>query len=96
MNSQISSRNRPALAALLMVLSASTVLAQSNSVPFKGAFDARDTGGAIQGGTVPLTGSGAGTANEPFGLKMAPDPFECTGFCLRLDFLTGQRAIQYP
>jgi hypothetical protein len=34
--------------------------------------------------------------NEPFGLRMAPDPFERAGFCLRLDFLAGQRAIQYP
>jgi hypothetical protein len=34
--------------------------------------------------------------NEPFGLRMAPDPFERAGFCLRLDFLSDQRTIQYP
>jgi hypothetical protein len=44
MNSQITSHNRPAVAALLIVLSASAVLAQVNSVSFKGAFDERDTG----------------------------------------------------
>jgi hypothetical protein len=27
---------------------------------------------------------------------MAPDPFEPAGFCLRLDLLAGQEAIQYP
>lgn len=39
---QISSHTRPALAALLMVLSASVVFAQVKTVPFKGAFDGRD------------------------------------------------------
>ena len=34
--------------------------------------------------------------NEPFGLKMPPDPFERVGSCLRLDFHTGESAIQYP
>jgi hypothetical protein len=38
----------------------------------------------------------AAAPNEPFGLKMAPGPFERAGFCLRLDFLTGKSAIQYP
>ena len=63
MNSQISSHRRPALGALLMVLSASAVLAQSNNnVPFKGAFDARDTG-VVQFPILLINGSGAGTAS---------------------------------
>ena len=57
MNSQISSHRRPALGALLMVLSASTILAQSNNVPFKGAFDARVTG-VVQFPTLLLNGGG--------------------------------------
>jgi hypothetical protein len=63
MNSQISisSHRRPALAALLMVLSASTVLAQVNNVQFKGAFDGRATG-AVQDGSLLLNSAGAGTA----------------------------------
>ena len=44
MNSQITFHGRPALAVLLMVLSAATVFAQGNNVPFKGTFDARDAG----------------------------------------------------
>lgn len=62
MNSQISSHRRPALAALLLVLSASTVFSQANSVQFKGAFDDRDTG-AVQFPTLLLNGGGAGTAS---------------------------------
>jgi hypothetical protein len=62
MNSQISFHRRPAVAALLMVLSASTVLAQLNSVPFKGTFDARDTG-VVQFPTLLINGGGAGTAS---------------------------------
>lgn len=61
MNSQISSHRRPTLAALLMVLSASAVLAQVNSVRFKGAFDGRATG-AVQDGSLLLSSAGAGTA----------------------------------
>jgi hypothetical protein len=61
MNSQISSHSRPTLAALLMVLSASAVLAQVNSVRFKGAFDGRATG-AVQDGSLLLNSAGAGTA----------------------------------
>ncbi len=61
MNSQISSYRRPALAALLMVMSASAVLAEVNTVPFKGTFDARDTG-VVQFPTLLINGGGAGTA----------------------------------
>ena len=49
MNSKISSRNRLALAVLLLVLPASTALAQAANVPFKGAFDGRESDG-VQGG----------------------------------------------
>ena len=63
MNSQITFRRRPAVAALLMVLSASAVLAQVNTVPFKGAFDERDTG-VVQFPNLLLTGGGAGTASH--------------------------------
>jgi hypothetical protein len=63
MNSQITFHTRPALAALLMVLSASTVLAQVNKVSFKGAFDERDTG-VVQFPTLLLNGGGAGTASQ--------------------------------
>jgi hypothetical protein len=63
MNSQISSRRRLALAALLMVLSASAVLAHVNNVRFQGAFDARETG-VIEAGTLRVNGSGAGTASH--------------------------------
>src|SRR5438046_799220 len=63
MNSQISSHRQPALTALLMFLSASTVLAQPNSVPFKGTFDARDTG-VVQFPILLLNGGGAGTASH--------------------------------
>jgi hypothetical protein len=31
--------------------------------------------------------------NEPFGLKVASDPFKRPDFCLRFDSLTGQRTI---
>jgi hypothetical protein len=61
MNSQISSHGRPALGALLMVLSACVVLAQVNSVQIKGAFDARTTG-VVQDGNLLLSVAGAGTA----------------------------------
>src|SRR5437016_2604043 len=63
MNSQILSKRRPALAALLMVLSASAVPAQVNKVSFKGAFDERDTG-VVQFPSLLLNGSGAGTASH--------------------------------
>ena len=55
MNSQITFESRPALAVLLMALSASTVLAEVNNVRFKGAFDGRDTG-VVQGGNLLLSG----------------------------------------
>ncbi len=63
MNSQISSHGRPALAALLMVMSASAVLAQVKTVPFKGSFDERDTG-VVQFPTLSLSGGGSGTASQ--------------------------------
>src|SRR5260370_39864624 len=61
MNSQISSHSRRARAVLLIVLSASAVLAQVNNVQFKGAFDGRTTG-AVQDGSLLLNSAGAGTA----------------------------------
>jgi hypothetical protein len=63
MNSQIFSHNRLALAALLIVTSASTVLAEVQTVPFKGTFDAHDAG-VVQFPTLLLNGSGAGTASQ--------------------------------
>jgi hypothetical protein len=33
---------------------------------------------------------------ERLGLKLAPGPLERAGFCVRVDFLTGQKANQYP
>ncbi len=63
MNSQISSHRRPALGALLMVLSASAVLAEVNSVAFKGTFDASDKG-VVQYPTLLLNGGGTGTASH--------------------------------
>ena len=66
MNSQITSKRRPALAALLMVLSASAVLAEDakvNNVQFKGAFDGHDNG-VVQGATLVANASGAGTASH--------------------------------
>ena len=63
MNSQISSHSRPTLAALLIVLSASAVLAQVNSIQFKGAFNCRFTG-AVEGGTLHSSGTCTGTASQ--------------------------------
>jgi hypothetical protein len=34
--------------------------------------------------------------NERFGLKLARSPLEPAGFCLRVDFPTGQKVNQYP
>ncbi len=63
MNSQILSISRPAVAALLMVLSASAVLAQVNNVRFKGATNGRNTG-VVEGGSLRATETGAGTASH--------------------------------
>ena len=63
MNSQISSKRRPAVAALLLVLSASAALAEVKTVSFKGAFDERDTG-VVQFPNLLLNGSGTGTASH--------------------------------
>ena len=66
LNSQISYHRRPALAALLMILSASAVLAQVNgpvnTVQFKGVFDGRNTG-VVQAGILLSNASFAGTAS---------------------------------
>lgn len=62
MNSQISFHRRPALVVLLLVVSASTVLAQVN-VRVKGHFDIRTTG-VVEGGMLKATGTGAGTASQ--------------------------------
>ena len=61
MNLQLSSSKRPTLAALLLVLSASTVSAQTNDVAIRGAYDGRETN-AVQGGSLLVNGSGSGTA----------------------------------
>jgi hypothetical protein len=45
---------------------------------------------------LPVKTHQATAPNESFSIKMAPDPFEPAGFCLRLDLLAGQEAIQYP
>ena len=63
MNSQITFHRRPALTALLLVLSASAVLAQVNNVRFKGSFAGRDTG-VVDGGILQATGTGSGTASH--------------------------------
>lgn len=63
MNLQILSHRLPALAALLMVMSASAVVAQVKTVPFRGTFDARDTG-VVQFPTLLINGGGAGTASH--------------------------------
>jgi hypothetical protein len=63
MNSQILSKTRPAVTALLMILSACAVLAQVNKLSFKGAFDERDTG-VVQFPSLFLTGGGSGTASH--------------------------------
>ena len=60
---QILSKRRPAVAALLMILSASVVLADPKTVPFKGSFDERDTG-VVQFPILSLTGGGSGTASQ--------------------------------
>lgn len=63
MNSQIISKQRTALATLLLVLSAPTVVAQANNVRFKGACDGRESG-VVQGGSLLVDGSGSGTASH--------------------------------
>src|SRR5436305_1269571 len=62
MNSQITFYRRPAVAALLLVLSASAVLAEVKTVSFKGAFDEHDSG-VVQFPNVLLNGGGSGTAS---------------------------------
>jgi hypothetical protein len=63
MNSQITFHRRPALAALLLVLSASAVLAQVNEVGFKGSFGGRSIG-TVEAGTLRATETGAGIASQ--------------------------------
>src|SRR5258706_3285518 len=63
MHSKISSQRPPALAVLLMVMSVSAVLADVKTVPFKGAFDERDTD-VVQFPTLTLNGGGSGTASQ--------------------------------
>ena len=64
MYSQILFRKQPGLAALLMVLSASLVLAQGNAplIQFKGVCDGRASG-AVQAGILSTNSSVAGTAS---------------------------------
>ena len=63
---QISFRRRPALATMLLILSASTVLAQSSDsvkiVRFKGAFDGRASG-VVQAGNLVGTQNVTGSAS---------------------------------
>lgn len=63
MHSHLSSSKRPALATLLLILSASIVPAQANEVPFRGAYDGRETD-VVQGGSLLVDGSGSGTASH--------------------------------
>jgi hypothetical protein len=80
MNSQITFHKRPALAVLLMGLSASTVLAQVNSVRVKGHFVSRFTG-SVDGATLRSTGTGAGTASQigPFTITLTATVELATG-----------------
>src|SRR2546426_299891 len=61
MNSQISFYKRSALAAMLIALSASAVLAEVNSV--RGSFDGHGIG-TVQGATLQATASGSGNASQ--------------------------------
>jgi hypothetical protein len=65
MNSQKTFHRRPALAGLLLVLTASTVLAQNqkNNFSVLGSFSGHDIG-VVQGGTLQATESGVGTASH--------------------------------
>lgn len=63
MKSKLSSRARAILAGLLLTVSASTSLAQVNTVRFKGAYDGHSSS-AVQGGTLTVNESGAGTASH--------------------------------
>ena len=63
MNSRILSSGRTAMAAMLMVLSASAVLAQVNSSSVRGSFAGHGIG-VVQGGTMQATASGSGTASS--------------------------------
>jgi hypothetical protein len=62
MNSQITSHRRPDLAGLLLVLSASTVLAQGNNFSVLGSFAGHDIG--VVQGALQASGSGAGSASH--------------------------------
>ena len=61
MNSQFRSIYPSPAVAALFLLAVSSALAQGNSVQFKGAFDYR-TAGVVQGGSLVLSGTGAGAA----------------------------------
>ena len=50
------------IACAALLLTASTALAQVNNVPFKGAYDGHESD-VVQGGSLLVDGSGAGTAS---------------------------------
>ncbi len=59
MSAPISFHRRPALAVLLVILSASAVLAKVNDLSVVGSFDGHGIG-IIQAGTLKATASGSG------------------------------------
>jgi hypothetical protein len=63
MNALFSTHKRLGMAALLVFLSASAIAAQEVKVPFRGAYDGRETD-TPQGGSLLVNGSGAGTASH--------------------------------
>jgi len=63
MNSRITFHKRPALAGLLLLLTASTVLAEKNSLSVLGSLNGNDIG-VVQGGTLQATESGVGAASH--------------------------------
>lgn len=66
MRLNLSLTKRPSLcglAALWLTLSASALIAQTKEVPFKGAYDGRETD-VVQGGSLLVDGSGSGTASH--------------------------------
>ena len=63
MNSRILASRRPAMAAMLMVLSASAVLAQVKTLDVQGSLDGNGIG-VVQPPNLQATGSGAGNASK--------------------------------
>ena len=63
MNSRILASRRPAMAAMLMVLSATAVLAQVKTLEVQGSFDGHGIG-VVQPPNLQATASGAGNASK--------------------------------